>query len=55
MGVDDVMTESERVCNVYSISGSLILTGATPEQIDCLPRGIYIKRQGNKAEKILVK
>ena len=53
--VDDVMTESEPVCNVYSISGSLVLTDATPEQIDCLPRGIYIKRQGNKTEKIMVR
>ena len=54
-GVDDVMTESEPVCNVYSISGSPVLTDVTQEQMDCLPRGIYIKRQGNKTEKILVK
>ena len=54
-GVGDVIPENEAVCSVYSISGSPVLIGATPEQIGCLPRGIYIKRQGNKTEKIMVR
>ncbi len=54
-GVESIASENEAACNVYSISGSPVLTGATPEQIDCLPRGVYIKRQGNKTEKIMVR
>lgn len=54
-GIDGATSPDESVCNVYTISGNLVLVNATPEHIDCLPKGIYIKRQGNRAEKILLK
>lgn len=54
-GVDGITSESNRTCKVYTISGNLVLPDATPELIDRLHKGIYIKHQGNKAEKILVR
>lgn len=54
-GVDDIICDKEPACEIYSISGTKVLSNAAPEQIDRLPRGIYIKRQCDKSEKILVR
>lgn len=54
-GMEGVMHDDEPDCRVYSLSGNLLLPYATPELIERLPKGIYVKRQGNHTEKILVK
>lgn len=40
--VDKIYTNAETYGNVYSITGTTIITNATPEDIARLPKGIYI-------------
>ncbi len=56
--VDEVPADtfdSSEPADVYTLSGILVRSGATQADIDALPAGLYIFRQGSTAKKIAVK
>ncbi|MBD5313942.1 MAG: leucine-rich repeat protein [Bacteroides sp.] len=54
-GVQDIVNDSSAVVNVFNLNGYHVLRNATEAEINALPAGIYIIRQGNTAKKIAVK
>ncbi|MDE6270812.1 MAG: competence protein ComJ, partial [Muribaculaceae bacterium] len=53
-GINDVETDGAAdTADVYSIDGTLLLRGASPEQINGLLRGCYILRKADKTVKIV--
>ena len=54
-GVQDIVNDSSAVVNVFNLNGYHVLRNATEAEINALPAGIYIVRQGGKAKKIAVK
>ncbi|MDE5652836.1 MAG: Ig-like domain-containing protein, partial [Muribaculaceae bacterium] len=56
--VDEISADtfdSSEPADVYTLSGILVKSGATPADIAALPAGLYILRQGPTAKKIAVK
>lgn len=49
-GIENVMNSGQSV-DVFSISGNKIKTKATPQDLQDIPNGIYIVKQGNKSYK----
>ena len=55
-GITETIKEvGEIPIEVYNIQGLKVLKDASKEGLNNLPRGIYIKREGNMSEKIVIK
>ncbi|MDE6226164.1 MAG: C10 family peptidase [Muribaculaceae bacterium] len=53
-GVDSILNESSVITEVYTIDGIRMLKNASKEEINRLPNGIYIFREGNRTRKVVV-
>ncbi|MDE6227902.1 MAG: C10 family peptidase [Muribaculaceae bacterium] len=54
-GVGEIISSDITTADVYSIDGMIMLRNASKEQINTLPNGIYIIREGNETRKIVVR
>ena len=54
-GVQDIDNDASAAVDVFNLNGFQVLRNATEAEINALPAGIYIVRQGGKAKKIAVK
>ena len=56
-GIRDIVEEDDAAApaDVFNLQGVQVLRNATESEINALPAGIYIVRQGRKAKKIAVK
>ena len=54
-GVGEIINSDITAADVYSIDGMIMLRNASKEQINTLPNGIYIIREGNETRKIVVR
>ena len=56
-GIRDIVEEDDAAApaDVFNLQGVQVLRNATEAEINALPTGIYIVRQGNTAKKIAVK
>ncbi|MCH5218718.1 MAG: leucine-rich repeat domain-containing protein [Muribaculaceae bacterium] len=55
LGVEETtMPIQPTLLNVYTLDGTHVMTTTEREQIQRLPKGIYIVRSGNKSEKIIL-
>lgn len=55
-GVTETLEKIEDLpIEIYNIHGIRVLKDASKEGLNNLPRGIYIRRQGNMSEKIIIK
>ena len=55
-GIRDIVEEEDAApADVFNLNGYHVLRNATEAEINALPAGIYIVRQGRKAKKIAVK
>lgn len=58
-GIEDIVTDGATEefypCEVYSISGALVRSRASQNDVDNLEKGIYILRSGKQARKIAVR
>lgn len=53
-GINDITTDvSDKVCDIYTPGGTLIVRGVTREQINELSKGFYILRYPHKTEKLI--
>ena len=54
-GIRDIVEDDAATADVFNLQGVQVLRNATEAEINALPAGIYIIRQGNTAKKIAVK
>ena len=54
-GIRDIVEDDAATADVFNLQGVQVLRNATEAEINALPAGIYIVRQGNTAKKIAVK
>ena len=54
-GVGEIISSDITTADVYSIDGMIMFRNASKEQINTLPNGIYIIREGNVTRKIVVR
>ena len=54
-GVGEIISSDITTADVYTIDGLMMLRNASKEQINTLPNGIYIIREGNETRKIVVR
>ena len=55
-GIEDITISNSEInnCDVYTIDGIRMLKNASKEEINRLPNGIYIFREGNRTRKVVV-
>ncbi|MDE6218604.1 MAG: hypothetical protein K2F64_06325, partial [Muribaculaceae bacterium] len=54
-GVQNIVDNASAAADVFNLNGYQVLRNATEAEINALPAGIYIVRQGKTAKKIAVK
>ena len=54
-GIRDIVEDDATTTDVFNLHGFQVLRNATESEINALPAGIYIVRQGSTAKKIAVK
>ena len=54
-GVQNIVDNASAAADVFNLHGVQVLRNATEAEINALPAGIYIVRQGKTAKKIAVK
>ena len=54
-GIRDIVEDDATTADVFNLHGFQVLRNATEAEINALPAGIYIVRQGSTAKKIAVK